>query len=96
MSFRFHPDAEAEFSAAIQYYENVEPGLGKDFAVEVYSAVQRAIAYPSAWTIIDGQIRRSLVRRFPYGVLYTEESDGILIIGIMHLHRDPDYWKGRI
>jgi len=44
MSIHFHPDAEAEFSAAIQYYENVEPGLGKDFAVEVYLAVQRALA----------------------------------------------------
>ncbi|MEX0950835.1 MAG: type II toxin-antitoxin system RelE/ParE family toxin, partial [Gammaproteobacteria bacterium] len=34
MSFRFHPDAEAELSEAIQYYENVESGLGQDFAVE--------------------------------------------------------------
>jgi hypothetical protein len=34
MSFRFHPAAEAEFSDAIQYYEDVEPGLGQDFAVE--------------------------------------------------------------
>jgi len=41
MSFDFHPDAEAELLEAIQYYENVEPGLGQDFAVEVYSAVQR-------------------------------------------------------
>ncbi len=96
MSFHFHPDAEAELFEAIRYYENVEPGLGKEFAVEAYSAVQRAIAYPSAWAIIDGQIRRSLMWRFPYGVLYTEESNGILIVAIMPLHRDPDYWKGRI
>jgi hypothetical protein len=46
MSFRFHPDAELEFWDAIQYYEEVDQGLGHDFAVEVYSAVQRAVAYP--------------------------------------------------
>lgn len=68
MSFHFHPDAEAELSEAIQYYENVEPGLGQDFAVEVYSAVQRAITYPNAWMVLEGEVRRSLVRRFPYGV----------------------------
>lgn len=36
MSFHFYPNAEAEFSEAIQYYVDVEPGLGQDFAVEVY------------------------------------------------------------
>lgn len=97
MSLRFHPAAEAEFSNAIQYYEDVEPGLGQDFAVEVYSAVQRAVAYPRVWVILEGEVRRALVRRFPYGILYSEEEDeGILIVAVMHLHRDPDYWKGRV
>lgn len=96
MSFRFHPDAEAELSEAIQYYEDVEPGLGQDFAVEVYSAVQRVIAYPRAWMVLEGEVRRALVRRFPYGVLYSEESDGILVVAVMHLHRAPGYWKERV
>lgn len=65
MSFHFHPDAEAEFSEAIQYYEDVEPGLGQDSAVEVYSAVRRAIAYPRVWMVLEREVRRSLVRRFP-------------------------------
>ena len=39
MSFRFHPDAEAELFEAIQYYEDVEPGLGQEFAVEVRRAL---------------------------------------------------------
>jgi len=62
MNFHFHPDAEAELSEAIQYYEDVELGLGQDFAVEVYSAVQRAIDYPRAWMVLEGEVRRSLVR----------------------------------
>ncbi|MGQ3685500.1 MAG: type II toxin-antitoxin system RelE/ParE family toxin [Candidatus Loosdrechtia sp.] len=96
MSFHFHPDAEIELSESIQYYEDVEPGLCQDFAVEVYSAVQRAIAYPRAWMVLEGDVRRALVRRFPYGVLYSEEDDGILIVAVMHLHRAPGFWKGRI
>ena len=71
MTFSFHPDAEAEFIKAIEYYENIEAGLGFDFAVEVHFTIQRAVSFPKAWPVIDGEIRRSLVRRFPFGVLYS-------------------------
>lgn len=95
MTFSFHPDAEEEFDKAIEYYENIELGLGYDFALEIHSAIQRSIEHPKAWSILDGEVRRSLVRRFPYGVLYSEEPDGIFILAVMNLHRDPEYWKKR-
>ena len=46
MTFAFHPEAEAEFNKAIDYYEETEPGLGFDFAIEVHSAIQRSVAFP--------------------------------------------------
>jgi plasmid stabilization system protein ParE len=95
MNFSFHPEAVKELNEAIDYYENLEPGLGYDFALETHSAVKRAIAFPRAWPEIDGDIRRSLVRRFPYGILYSEEQDRIFIIAVMNLHREPNYWKSR-
>jgi plasmid stabilization system protein ParE len=96
MSYRFHPEAEAELNLSIDYYESIEPGLGYDFALEVYGTIQRILDFPRAWTILEGDIRRSLVRRFPYGLLYSEEADGILILAVMNLHRSPDYWKHRV
>lgn len=95
MNVRFHPEAERELREGVAYYEEIEPGLGYDLSVEVYSAVQRAVSYPKAWPVLDGDIRRALVRRFPYGVLYTEEEGVLLIIAVMSLHREPDYWKDR-
>lgn len=95
MSFRLHPEAERELNEAIEYYEDIEPGLGYDLSVEIYSAIQRAMAYPRAWPFLDDEIRRALVRRFPYGVLYSVEGDALLIVAIMNLHREPGYWKGR-
>ena len=95
MSFIFHPAAELEFNKAIDYYEDIDTALGYDFATEVYSAIQRAVTLPTAWVAIDGDIRRSLVKRFPYGVLYSLEDDGIYIVAVMNLHRHPDYWKNR-
>lgn len=95
MIVTFHPEAETELSQAIDYYEHIEPGLGYDFASEVYAAVQRAAAYPQAWAILAGNVRRSLLHRFPYGVLYSEHSDSLFILAVMNLHRDPEYWKDR-
>ena len=96
MNVLFHPDAEAELNAAIDYYEDIEKGLGYDFSLEIFSALERIMAFPKAWLVIEDGIRRSLVRRFPYGILYAEEKDKIYIVAVMNLHRDPEYWKHRI
>ena len=95
MTFSFHPEAESEFNRAIDYYEDIEPGLGYDFAIEVYSAIQRAVSFPKAWPIIDGEVRRTLVKRFPFGILYAEENGRIFVAAVMNLHRQPEYWKDR-
>ncbi|RKZ91208.1 MAG: type II toxin-antitoxin system RelE/ParE family toxin [Gammaproteobacteria bacterium] len=61
-------------------------------AIDYYSEIEEELGYDFA---IEGDIRRSLVKRFPYGVLYSEENNGIFILAIMNLHRHPDYWKHR-
>ena len=96
MNYAFHPDAENEFIQAIDYYEGCEGGLGYDFALEVYASMARIIAHPDAWQTVEENIRRSLVNRFPYGIIYTVENSEILILAVMHLHRRPEYWKIRV
>ncbi len=94
MKYTFHP--EAEYEEAVNYYEDRRKGLGRDFATEVYSAVQRIINCPKAWAVMESGIRRCLTKRFPYGVIYSEGEDEIFILAVMHLRRNPDYWKHRI
>lgn len=96
MTYSFHPEAEAEFNGAIDYYEAREAALGYDFAVEVYAAIQRIVAYPRSWPVLEGDVRRCQTNRFPYGVLYAVEERQIFIVAVMHLRRDPDYWKHRV
>lgn len=95
MNFLFHPEAEAEFLAAIDWYEERSASLGADFAAEIHAAIQRAVSMPLAWPQIDGEIRRVLTHRFPYGVLYSVEPSSIYILAVMHLRRHPDYWRER-
>jgi plasmid stabilization system protein ParE len=95
MNFSFHPEAEKEFNAAIDYYEDREPGLGYDFSIEVFNAINIVINFPNAWPIIEEDVRRCLINRFPYGLLYSIERGAIFILAVMHLRRQPDYWKNR-
>jgi plasmid stabilization system protein ParE len=95
MTFLFHPEAESEFREAIDYYEDRESGLGYDFSIEVFTTIQNIVNHPTAWPIIEEDMRRCLVNRFPYGVIYSIEQGKIFILAVMHLRRHPDYWKNR-
>ena len=92
----FHPEAEAEFLNAIDHYETRAPGLGREFSFEVYAAIQNVVDLPAAWPVLENDIRRCLTHRFPYAVLYAEESGQIQILAVMHLHQEPGYWRQRI
>ena len=96
MNYSFHPEAEKEFLSAIDYYEEHKFGLGSEFAIEVYSTIENIISIPTAWPLLAFDMRRCLTQRFPYGIIYSIEEDNIFILAVMHLYREPDYWKSRI
>lgn len=95
MIFSFHPAAEQELNDAVDYYNQCRDGLGVEFAKEVYSAIQNILSFPNAWTHLSKNTRRCLANRFPYGVIYQIADDEIFIIAVMHLNREPGYWKDR-
>lgn len=95
MTFDFHPEAEAEFEEAVAFYEEHAGNLGLDFAAEVREAIERAVVMPLAWTQIEPGIRRVLVRRFPFAVVYAENNNGLFDLAVMHLRRAPNYWVHR-
>jgi len=68
MNYSFHPEAEIEFTKAINYYEDQERELGVDFSVEDYKSIQRVISNPLSWSKISKSIRRALVQRYPFGI----------------------------
>jgi len=95
MKVFFHPEAKEEFFEAINYYEQCQEGLGLEFAREIYATIQRIIHFPQAWSKMSENTRRCLVNRFPYGVIYSLTKKKIIILAVMQLNREPDYWKKR-
>ena len=96
MRFVYHPDALAEYTDGALYFDERVPGLGADFTVEMDNAIAVILEAPDRWRILEEDVRRYLVHRFPYGILYTIEDGYVLIVAMMHLSREPGYWRHRI
>lgn len=73
MTFSFHPAARTELNAAVDYYEDCQPGLGYEFAEDVYAAIARILQYPNGWSQLSHRARRCLTTRFPYGVICLQD-----------------------
>ena len=91
----FLDPAEKEMLSAALYYESQATGLGEYFIAEVHRATQYIEENPESGMVIRGNIRRRLMRSFPFGILYRIESDEIVIVAVMHLRKRPGYWADR-
>ena len=91
----FHRLAEYELNEAAQYYDLEEAGLGAAFLEEIDRCLQSIQAAPEAGAILGGTVRRRLLRRFPYALLYKIKPSGIRVLAVMNLRRRPTYWVGR-
>jgi hypothetical protein len=87
--------AAREFRGAADYYESESSGLGEAFLHEIDRCIQTILEYPEAAPIIAGSVRRRLMRRFPYALLYSIQPAQIRILAVMNLRRRPFYWIGR-
>jgi len=92
----FLPPAEEEMLEAARFYESRVQGLGREFLAEVRHASQRITEHPDAATPVRGKVRRRLIKRFPFGILYVNDPDEIVIVAVMHLRRRPGYWRNRL
>jgi plasmid stabilization system protein ParE len=95
MRVEFSPEAKSEFDDGRRYHEKLVPGLGARFRDEVRQALARIRSWPLAAPVERGDIRRMVLPRFPYKLLYSVESDRLLILAVAHAHRAPDYWVER-
>ena len=96
MRYVFHPEAGSEFEDAVRYYKQRGHNLGQRLRLEVRRTVDRIVQTPERWRVLESDVRRCLVRVFPYSVLYAIEPEFILIIAIAHHKQAPGYWKHRL
>ena len=91
-----HPEADRELEAGALWYQSRQPGLGDDFLDEFERTLRRIVADPERWRKIRGDNRKLNFHRFPYAIVYSVIADAIYIKAVMHLHRRPFFWQGRV
>ena len=96
MKVRFLKPAQSEVDDAVAWYDPQLRSLGTQFLDDFDRAVRRIVAYPLASTKIEEDLRRCLLSKFPYGIIYGLDSDTIIVIAVAHLHREPRYWIDRL
>jgi len=92
----FHREADAEYSAAAEYYASLGPELGGRFFDEIERLIAEACEYPHACRRVRGEVRRHFTTAFPYGILFEDRPDHVRILAVINLHKDPDYWIHRL
>ena len=93
---RLLPDARAEFDAAADWYQQQRRGLGREFVRAVRDVFQRISANPRTHAKVYGDVRKAVVTRFPFVILYEDEGNEVLIIAVFHTARDPAAWQSRL
>jgi len=94
-AFAFHTLAERELEDTALYYERECPGLGAAFVAEVERCAAAIALHPSAGSPGQAGIRRRLLRRFPYALLYRAGAGPVRILAVMNLRMRPAYWVSR-
>jgi plasmid stabilization system protein ParE len=96
LAVRFLPEARDEFDAAADLYEQQRAGLGVDFVARVREVLQRISNNPQLHAAVYQDVRKAVVRKFPYVVLYREEPGEVVVISVFHTARDPSVWQSRV
>jgi plasmid stabilization system protein ParE len=92
----YHRLVERDVARAIRHYERQVPGLGREFLDEVDRTMLRVAISPLIGARVRGDVRRQLVHRFPYAILYRADGEEVFILTVMHQHRHPDSWQSRL
>lgn len=96
MRLIYHPDAEAELIEAARFYEGRVSTLGAQFLDAVDEAIGAIQDAPDRPGVIASNVRRYLLRRFPYAIYYRVRLDEIRVLAFKHHSRHPDYWRYRL
>ena len=96
MAVRYHEAAEEELLNEIGYLELRGKDLGRRFFAEVRRAESLIVQFPEATEEIRPGIRKRILQKFRYSLIYSVEKDGLLILAVAHHSRRPGYWVGRV
>ena len=90
------PRAETDIIEARNWYEERRTGLGREFLDAVQRVLETVTQRPAQYPEVYRDVRRALVRQFPYGVFYVVREGQVLVVACFHAKRDPALLLDRV
>lgn len=91
----FRPEVREELDEAYGWYESQQLELGDNFLEQVDETLERICQMPESYTAVYRDVRRAVVRRFPYTIYYRIVSSRVIITAVFHGRRNPKAWQTR-
>lgn len=92
MRIEYHPSLETDLVEIRDYYNEQSPRLGDAFVEEFERQILRIASMPERWMVVQNDMRRALMRRFPYIILFRLlDTETIRILVVKHERRHPAY-----
>jgi hypothetical protein len=94
-SRRFLPEFFEDALEAREWYVRQRSSLGQRFSHSLDETVERIVAAPELFSLVDRTTRVAVVHPFSYGIYFRIVEDVVVFVGVLHLHRRPGLWKRR-
>ena len=91
----FHPEAEAEYRAALAWYQSRSPRAAVRFEAAVEDELGLIGSNPDLFPKYDDEHRFAVMHRFPYSLVFQVHTDRVYVIAVAHFRRSAGYWQGR-
>jgi plasmid stabilization system protein ParE len=96
LPYRLLPEAEQELERAFEWYEQQKAGLGARFLAAVRRVIRGIARQPKMHAVVYRDVRKAVVARFPFIVLYRPLPRELLVVSVFHTSRDPLEWQSRV
>jgi plasmid stabilization system protein ParE len=90
-NFRVLQRAQREIRESSDWYEEQRPGLGLRFENAVLAKIRTISSHPLHYPL-KGKLRETIVRDFPFLILYRIDdlNRTIVIMSVFHMSRHPN------
>lgn len=98
---RLSAEAIDEVTEAAAWYRTRSPGLENEFLAELERVLSLIESSPASFPRLldlpaDLKIRRALLPRFPYALVFMGLAAEVRVLAVAHTKRRPGYWLDRV
>ena len=95
-SIELSDEAEVDFDKSYEFYYEDSPKVAETFFKRINLGFENIKQNPNTFPIAHRDVRKYVVKKFPFVIYYRIIDTIIQVIAIFHSSRNPEIWNERI